>query len=277
MHRIRPGIVGIVESKVKELKFDAIYANIFAGWKSYINNTYHPNGRVWVCWNQKEYDLQVLHCSAQMVHCAVISVQGYRFYLTFVYGFNKDHLRKPLREDLCSLVGSIQDAWCVLGDFNNVLNPDDRLGGAEVTAAEISDFKHCVETCGLQDAVATGHFYTRSNRQNAGDRIFSQIDRCLVNEDWMVKMTATVEFLPEGISDHSPILIKFDDYMHSKGVFRFCDMWVKHPQFGSLVAQAFQTQPQGCLMFKLVQRLKALLSPLFIGLISLTFILRLKC
>jgi len=49
--------------------------------------------------------------------------------MTSVYGKNNIALRKELWEDLRMLENNMQDAWCVLGDFNAVLAPEGRIGG----------------------------------------------------------------------------------------------------------------------------------------------------
>lgn len=56
------------------------------------------------------------------------------------------------------------DPWCVIGNFNNVLEPEDRIGGQIVTVGEIRECKSCIQDCELQDIVATGGTYTWNNR-----------------------------------------------------------------------------------------------------------------
>ncbi|XP_074301074.1 uncharacterized protein LOC141632427 [Silene latifolia] len=67
------------------------------------------------------------------------------------------------------------------------------------------------------------------------DRVWSKIDRALANPSWLAKFPATsANFLPPGISDHSPILVTiFED---------------KH--------EAWMEQVNGSLMFKPFAKLK---------------------
>nr|XP_009595375.1 uncharacterized protein LOC104091687 [Nicotiana tomentosiformis] len=39
-----------------------------------------------------------------------------------------------------------QDPWLTIGDFNAVLNMEDRIGGNPVTKRDVLDFQHCVES-----------------------------------------------------------------------------------------------------------------------------------
>ena len=43
------------------------------------------------------------------------------FYITFVYGANHELQRKDLWDDLINIANSMNEAWCILGDFNAVL------------------------------------------------------------------------------------------------------------------------------------------------------------
>ena len=45
------------------------------------------------------------------------------FFITFVYGFNLAQERLALWEDLEDIAHHMNEAWCVLGDFNAILHP----------------------------------------------------------------------------------------------------------------------------------------------------------
>lgn len=50
--------------------------------------------------------------------------------------------------------------WLVLGDFNLVLNHEDKIGGNPITLAEIMNFHNCVESCGLPKIPIQGSRYS---------------------------------------------------------------------------------------------------------------------
>ena len=86
---------------------------------------------------------QTIHCKAIQIHSKI------RFYITFVYGFNHDHQRLRLWEDLEQTVVNMTDPWHVIGDFNVILTPEDTIGGNEISDHEVRDFADCIELCGL--------------------------------------------------------------------------------------------------------------------------------
>ncbi|RAL41765.1 hypothetical protein DM860_008947 [Cuscuta australis] len=76
---------------------------------------------------EEEGFIEVLEATDQIVHCKGRFVGDDReFFLSFVYAQNDSNKRKELWDIMQRL--STNDAWCVLGDFNTVLNLDERIG-----------------------------------------------------------------------------------------------------------------------------------------------------
>ena len=76
------------------------------------------------------YDLQVLNKTNQLIHClAVLMSTHKRFFITFVYGMNHDNQRQSIWDDLLVLTQQINEAWCILGDYNAVLYKEEIRGG----------------------------------------------------------------------------------------------------------------------------------------------------
>ena len=121
----------------------------------------------------------------------------------FCYAFNDVVSRKDLWRDLAQ-IQVMQNAWVWMGDFNNELDMEDRLG-APMRANEFIDFRRCMEQCSMEDMKATRCFYTWNNKQEAESRIFTKIERVMYNSAWLEAYPFTkVHFHPEGEFDHSP-------------------------------------------------------------------------
>ncbi|KAJ8431317.1 hypothetical protein Cgig2_032307 [Carnegiea gigantea] len=133
------GLVGLLETKVKEDKASKIANNIFQG----------------------TYSVQILSQSVQFIHCKATQNNTMKnFFITFVYGANHEAQRGPLWEDLIHIAQEMDEAWCILGDFNAVLYPGDRIGGTEVQFHEIKNFSDCISTCEVQELKSNGPCYT---------------------------------------------------------------------------------------------------------------------
>ncbi|VFQ72447.1 unnamed protein product [Cuscuta campestris] len=133
-----------------------------------------------------------------------------------------------------------------------------RVGGNPVTWEEIRDFKECMQINGLEELPAEGAQFTWSNRQGVGRRIYSRIDRAVINIEWIAQSRAKLIIKEEGMSDHTPLLIKL--WKQDKGGhrFRFCDMWTMDPNFSNLVKENWEKCVQGRSMYQLVKKLKIL-------------------
>lgn len=81
------------------------------------------------------------------------------FIVTSVYARCTALERLELWEELESLVVS-NSPWIVKGDFNVILNKDEKMGGLEFTQQEAVDFAQCINICGLSEIKFSSGNYT---------------------------------------------------------------------------------------------------------------------
>ncbi|XP_074277927.1 uncharacterized protein LOC141601533 [Silene latifolia] len=228
------GLFGLLETKIKNKAFNKA-AGSFNNWCITTNNGYHSGGRIWVLWNPTIFRVQILEYNAQYIHLKVDSLVDRRvFWLTMTYAFN------------------------VVGDFNCVLSPSERVGG-NAPSGEIEPFRRCVADCGLVDIAAIGAVYTWNNKQKHDERIYSRIDRFMVNKAWCDNFTDLyAHFMPEGLYDHTPCVVKSSNQGQSKRSFKYFNMWGGSKKFLPLVRGHWDTGMVGTPMFRLVKSLKRL-------------------
>ncbi|XP_074299888.1 uncharacterized protein LOC141631067 [Silene latifolia] len=180
-----------------------------------------------------------------------------------VYAFNGVYERKALCSRLIALNSQIQGPWFIGGDFNAVLKPCERLGGV-TTEEEMEYFQMCLDQCNMVDMPATGSFFTWNNKQEAATRVFSRLDRALVNHEWIKQRSEFyAHFHTEGYFDHTPCLIQqTSDMGHRKGNFKYFNMWSDSDLFLLCVKEIWETSIQGTPMFRFVRKLKLLKQPL---------------
>ncbi|XP_074316286.1 uncharacterized protein LOC141652637 [Silene latifolia] len=121
---------------------------------------------------------------------------------------------------------SITEPWVVLGDFNNVKYTSERVGKL-VKDAEMIPFQEVLDECELHDMKTTGAFFTWTNKQPSETRVFSRIDRVVVNTAWLdVWPDYFAHFAPEGSFDHCPCAISCEvDKIPRRKPFKFFNMW----------------------------------------------------
>ena len=87
---------------------------------------------------------------------------------SFIYGL---HTRRELASlwRWLRLISTSEghEPWIVLGDFNVVRKPDEKMGGSPVWMTESEDFVDCCEDIQLDDLRYTGHQFTWSKGEGA--------------------------------------------------------------------------------------------------------------
>ncbi|XP_074276997.1 uncharacterized protein LOC141600652 [Silene latifolia] len=258
------GLFGLLETKVKPLALNSVRNNLCANWCVSTNSQYHRGGRVWILWNPSMFAVNFLEYNAQFIHMEVVDLgTGRQFHLTMVYAFNELLERKLLWQKLCSFQKQIHGAWVICGDFNTVLVPSERLGGNS-SIEEMEDFKNCVDECEVADCPASGSYYTWNNKQEVQARVYSRLDRVLVNHNWLNDNGSVyAHFYCEGIFDHTPCVIQsVIDGTKNRRHFKYYNMWSRSEDFQSCVKHVWDNSVYGTHMFRLVKKLKLLKSPL---------------
>ncbi|XP_074315611.1 uncharacterized protein LOC141651816 [Silene latifolia] len=187
-----------VETRVRNKNKDNVKLGLGTKWRIIDNNNVKDKGRIWVLWDPDVFSVTLLQSDLQVVHMAVKHLgTDFSWCCSIVYGCNKDADRAQLWNSLNHMKHMVTGPWLVMGDFNNVMYVDERIG-TTVTDAEVRDFQGCVDFCGLYDMVTTGAYYTWNNKQAGAARVFSRIDRVLANDEWILTgPSGVVNFLPE--------------------------------------------------------------------------------
>lgn len=100
--------------------------------------------------------------------------------------------------------------------------------------------------------------FTWTNKHEDGTRIFSKLDRVLVNELWVDRFPdAETKFIEERLSDHCPALVSFPCVQRmGTPCFKFFKMWIRNEGFTLCLQQGWTTQVTGYKMSVLVHKLK---------------------
>ncbi|XP_074305233.1 uncharacterized protein LOC141640282 [Silene latifolia] len=151
----------------------------------------------------------------------------------------------------------------VYGSNYDILDYNERLGRV-VTWNKIRDFRQCVEYCEVTDIVAHGSSFTWNNKQDPSTRVFSRIDRCLINIDWLQRFPdSSAFFMNEGTFDHCPcICYRRDEATTRKSSFKYFNMWSLDSNFKAVVATEWNKTVFGVKMYQVVTKLKNLKKPL---------------
>lgn len=137
-------------------------------------------------------------------------------------------LRKELWDCLMNISVDIQEPWMVKGDFNVMLNRDERLHGAVLQDGSMEDFAIALSHCGLMDVGFEGNKFTWTNFH-----MFQRLDSVVYNHHWVAYFYITrIQPLNRDGSDHCPLLISCSNSsLKGHSSFCFIHAWVKHYDF----------------------------------------------
>uniref|UniRef100_A0A199U9R4 Endonuclease/exonuclease/phosphatase domain-containing protein n=1 Tax=Manihot esculenta TaxID=3983 RepID=A0A199U9R4_MANES len=76
-----------------------------------------------------------------------------------------------------------QGPWAMIGDFNEMVNPDEKFGGASFNYSRAR--VDCMNTCGMIDLGYTGPKFTWFQLDNAGIFFITKIE-WLINESLVI-------------------------------------------------------------------------------------------
>ncbi|PNX86889.1 hypothetical protein L195_g042972, partial [Trifolium pratense] len=146
-------------------------------------------------------------------------------------------LRPLLWDYLEDLVNTVSLPVLAIGDFNDILLPNEQKGGV-FSLTKADTFSRNVDNCGLIDLGSFGTKFTWQGNCRGGRIVHRRLDRSFCNHEWRLKFPeATVEHLVRKHSDHNPILLRCHNAMvcQESRPFRFQAAWFTHSDYPILV------------------------------------------
>ncbi|XP_060182380.1 uncharacterized protein LOC132612050 [Lycium barbarum] len=165
------------------------------------------NGKIWF-FVQHNVDVEILLDTEQSI-TVKLQFQDYSkdMVVTMVYAKCSEVERLQLWDNLYLLASNMTSLWLVGGDFNVLLNQEEKIRGQPVWPQEYEDFAFCLNSCELHEIPFKRSPFTWWNGRAANDCIFKRLDRMLYNDifqNWFGQLEA--EHLLRTSSDHAPLL-----------------------------------------------------------------------
>ena len=202
-------------------------------------------GGIWLLWNEgPSFSVEIITCSEHSIHALVkVPSPSLSFLLTAVYAPPQFNKHKLFWDYLQNLAMNISLPWILLGDYNDMISEEEKLGGLPVNRTRITAFRNCLDKCELIDLGFHGPRFTWTYKIPAWQStIKERLDRGLGNVEWTLLFpSAEIHHLPRVKSDHCPIMLNTDP-LEPKPPKPFCfeQMWLTNPTFPSLVEDSWQ-------------------------------------
>ncbi|XP_026440567.1 uncharacterized protein LOC113339529 [Papaver somniferum] len=182
------------------------------------------SGGMIILWNKDQFEVADSLVGDYSLSIACTNIQyGFRWILTNVYGPNKPHERSSLWEELDNVCNFWDLPWCLGGDFNTVLNCNEKKGCSKTTRS-MENFSHFIDEHDLVDLPLKGARYTWSNHQV--NPIMCRLDRFFFSSTFELKFPFASQLAkPRPTSDHIPLILDLSDPSWGPSPFRFQIFW----------------------------------------------------
>ncbi|PNX90114.1 endonuclease/exonuclease/phosphatase family protein, partial [Trifolium pratense] len=163
--------------------------------------------------------------------------------LTGFYGYPGGSRRRDSWNFLRRLSQSSQLPWCIIGDFNDILDAIEKKGRSERPNWLINGFRQAVLDSGLSDVHMDGYPFTWFKSLGTPRAVEERLDRALANEAWFQLFpNAKLENLVAPASDHYPILLDRDPIIRScraRRKFKFENAWCIETELDDVVHRSW--------------------------------------
>lgn len=123
-------------------------------------------------------------------------------------------------KELIELKQETENPMLLLGDFNEILKPDERKGNSQFSIG-MGDFLSWQTTMGVLELPLLSRKFTWY-RINSG----SHIDRVFIDTDWLETFKELkLMGLQRSVSDHCPLLVSCESNNWGPKPFRSLDVW----------------------------------------------------
>ena len=137
----------------------------------------------------------------------LISFEGVEWCFTSIYGHPVITRRGESWELLCHLHARMSYPWLLMGDFNEILHPNEYWGSDAHPYHQIAEFQHAIDDCCLMNFGFEGPRFTWCNNRFQGNLVYERLDRGLCNQEWLNLFPHSKLFhTPFGFSNHLAIL-----------------------------------------------------------------------
>lgn len=131
-----------------------------------------------------------------------------------------------------------------MGDFNNIINLDEKLGGDRNTHNHTVNFINFLNSINVVSIPSEGIPFTWTNKHKDNTVIYEKLDRAVANPTSLnLYPNMSLENLPIVGSNHGPIAITLSQKVNSgTKPFRFEAMWFSHDSLINIVKNAWSNR-----------------------------------
>ncbi|XVF48893.1 hypothetical protein PTKIN_Ptkin03bG0225100 [Pterospermum kingtungense] len=186
------------------------------------------SGGLCVLWRSST-DCSVVNFSQHHIDLEVKGCNSGMWQVTGFYGFSERNRRRESWDLLRYLNERSSLSWCLIGDFNDLLNAEDKRERVEHSNWLFWGIREVILEYDLNEIPIQGYLYTWEWGKGTDNTVEEKLDRSLVNSCWLELFPySRLLNLIIPISNHSPILL-YIEVLHvvkAPRGFRFENRWL---------------------------------------------------
>ncbi|KAM6558713.1 hypothetical protein CsatA_027952 [Cannabis sativa] len=202
---------------------------------------------------KNDVDVSILTYNKSVFDCYIASPNQPKWHFTAFYG----EPCTQLRPQTWTLLKRLKDVsplspWLVIGDFNEILSNDNKIGGSLRNEDQMEQFRNVLSCCHLSEVPFEGDPYTWIKGRRTVNTIKERLDWCFVNDSWTSQFNPIVTtHLDYYNSDHRAILVKViaatsvQQEHHRRTRFRFEQIWLGNEQAANIIEQQWLSHASG--------------------------------
>lgn len=179
----KPDVLFLFETLVIAKKIDALRMRLGFDGGLGVDHVGRGGG-VAVLWRNSTA-FSIMSYSANFINLEMVDGERGNWRLTGFYGYPQSGRRRASWELLRTLSNLSPLPWCVVGDFNNLLNMEDKRGRMERSSWMLRGFRETVQACGLTDLNLKGYPYTWVKSRGSEREVEERLDRAMASSSWM--------------------------------------------------------------------------------------------
>lgn len=250
----KPDLIFLMETKLTEGKVETI-CNRLGFDHGYEVPRAGLGGGIMIIWKEK---VEVIYLSSSHNHFSCFVRWDYQqrsWHFCGFYGDPKVTNRHHTWDLLQKLRTITSGPWLVMGDFNEILNQEDKEGGEVKSDSQIEAFRISLEVCELKPLENRGERFTWI-RNGINGCIKERLDWAMANDEWLEGFpNNALIHLDYFHSDHRALLVRLEGdaglpagNSRKRSRFRFENIWVKEPDCREIIASSWTSTNQSALL-----------------------------
>lgn len=214
--------------------------------KTIITDPVNHSGGIWVCWNYDNIHVVSHVLSDRCVHLNALYKPTNEHFLVYGAYFPAQNSDKdPFWESMALFYDNITIPWILLGDFNELLSPNDKLGGNLVSRSQCQRLPSFLTRTNAMDIHCLQQDFSWKSNSHPG--LYHRLDRAVASHSFNVKFPLSiVRYGTFTSADHAPMFFESKSSFEApNGLFRFQNSWTLEEGALRIVKKNWNTNIQG--------------------------------